>query len=57
MSSQMSQRSAGRREETAMETNYLQASLKALGDQVDTCKLCGAIVNRDFREVYDSTHA
>jgi hypothetical protein len=39
-----------------METNYLQASLKALGDQIDTCKLCGAIVNRDFREVHDRVH-
>jgi len=39
-----------------LETNYLQTSLKALGDQVDTCKLCGAIVNRDFREVHDRVH-
>jgi hypothetical protein len=57
MSSQTSQQSAGRREETAMETNYLQTSLRALGDQVDTCTLCGAIVNPDYREVHDRTHA
>jgi hypothetical protein len=39
-----------------METNYLQTSLKALGDQVDTCKLCGAMVNRDFLEVHHRVH-
>jgi hypothetical protein len=38
-------------------TNYLHASLKALGDQVDTCKLRGTIVNPDYRETHDRTHA
>jgi hypothetical protein len=40
-----------------MESNYLHASLKALGTQVDTCKLCGTIVNRDYLEAHDRTHA
>ena len=39
-----------------METDHLQASLKALGTQVDTCRLCGAIVSRDYREAHGRVH-
>jgi hypothetical protein len=40
-----------------METNYLQAALRAAGTPLDTCKLCGTIVNRYYREAHDRVHA
>ena len=40
-----------------METNYLLTSFKAAGAEVDTCTLCGALINRSYREAHDRVHA
>jgi len=39
-----------------METNYLLTSFKAAGAQVDTCTLCGAVINRDYSQAHQRVH-
>jgi hypothetical protein len=40
-----------------MDTNYLRDSLNAAGaEQVSTCKLCGALVNRFFQDAHNRGH-
>ena len=40
-----------------MDTNYLRDSLKAAGaEQVSTCELCGALVNRSYQDAHNRGH-
>lgn len=40
-----------------MDGNFLRDSLKAAAEeQVNTCKLCGAIINRSYEEAHDQFH-
>jgi hypothetical protein len=41
-----------------VDTNYLRDALRAAGaEQVNTCKLCGVLVNRSYQDAHDRVHA
>ena len=40
-----------------VDTNYLRDALRAAGmEQVDTCRLCGALIYRPYQEAHNRVH-
>jgi hypothetical protein len=51
-------RPRNRKDRAMLDSNYLRDRLRAAGaEQVSTCTLCAAIVNRRFQGAHDRTHA